>query len=209
MGKITKPLTREEIFSKVKGASPRKFYDVKWITDQLPVTVYKDPTTGEATTITVTVVAKSKVRFNVNYARLKSVVERGELAARTKKAGTTTVISRKREPWWKHLKEAKSLCYHKNDETLSEDSRRWYIQMFAASKRARDASGKFVSGSTKITPELEYIFMMGTPDEEVIHPGTPENDKMLKTLSTMRPAHEKPQEVWFKPMGTILEISHK
>ena len=194
-----KPLKREEIFSKLRSVDKKKTYVVSWITDTVFVAEHK----GKS--LTVSVVAQAPVRFNLNYSNLKTVAERGELASRTKVVGGKKEVSRKREPWWKHDEKASSLCFHKSDEGLPEDSRRWYLQMFASTKTNRDSkTGRFAKGSTKVNPKLTYVFMLGTPDEEIIV-----DKKQIATIDKLRRKKDRPGEVWFKSCNLILAIDAK
>ncbi len=193
---MTKPLNREEIFSKIKSVDKKATYRVSWITDVINVT------TRKSETISVTVVAEAPVRLNINYANMKSVIEKGELAARTKIVGGMKIVSRSREPWWKHVEGASSLCFHRDDVSLAEERRRWYLQLFASTRTNKDpVTGKFTHGSTRVTPTLKYVMMMGTPDEEVVT-----NPKHIKVLEKLRKQKDTPQEVWFKKLNSILAI---
>lgn len=185
------------IQEKLKHIKKGSFQKVSWVSDVLPVGRHKDPETGKETILTVSVVTTAIVRIGINYSKIKAVIEKGELASRTKVIGGKEVVSRKREPWFEHVEEVPGLVQHKAHKE------QYYLQMFRSNAK-NIKTGEFRQ------PQLSYIFMMGTPDEEVLDEYSSAKGKaLLEALAKKRPAHEKPEQVWVKPIKNIVSIGVK
>ena len=186
-------LAIQEKLKKIKKGS---FQKISWISDVLPVGKHKDPETGKETILTVSVVTTAIVRIGIRYNKIKAVIEKGELASRTKVIGGEEVISRKRETWFEHVEGVPGLVKHKSRDE-------YYLQMF----RTR---AKNIKTGTFREPELSYVFMLGTDDEEVLDEYSSSKGKaLLDAISKRRPAHEKPDQTWIKPVRNIISIGVK